>query len=110
MMLGDVVLHASRTFGRILVMPNLKPPIRTVDDAIRYKERISSHIDPMKVDYFSVLMTIYLTDVTTPEDVSRARESGIIQAFKLYPAGATTNSGITHQTMIIQSLYSMKSP
>lgn len=73
-------------------MPNTTPPIRNLEDATAYKERIVRHL-PASSD-FKVLMTIYLTDNTTPEEISMAKASGIVYAAKLYPKGATTNSAL----------------
>ncbi|MBP8080710.1 MAG: dihydroorotase [Arenimonas sp.] len=82
-------------FGRAIVMPNLTPPVRTVADARGYRGRILAAV-PAGVA-FEPLMTLYLTDSTAPEEIIRARESGLIHAVKYYPAGATTNSqsGVT---------------
>ncbi|CAL5406548.1 unnamed protein product [Camellia sinensis] len=80
--------------GRI-VMPNLKPPIKTTAAAVAYRESILKAL-PANSDFIP-LMTLYLTDTTTPEENKLARESGVVYAVKLYPAGATTNSqdGVT---------------
>jgi len=85
----DVVGHSARQFGRAIIMPNLRPPIVTVEQAVAYRERIVAAL-PAGAD-FEPLMTIYLTDATPPAEMRRAREAGIV-AIKLYPAGATTNS------------------
>lgn len=76
-------------------MPNLKPPVTTTEKALEYRKRILDAL-PSGSD-FEPLMTLYLTDNTSPEDIKRAKESGIIHGAKLYPAGATTNSdaGVT---------------
>ncbi|KAH7298816.1 hypothetical protein KP509_25G060000 [Ceratopteris richardii] len=76
-------------------MPNLKPPITTVKSALAYRDRIMTALPPDSP--FVPLMTLYLTDNTTAEEIRSARESGAIYAVKLYPAGATTNSqaGVT---------------
>jgi dihydroorotase len=79
---------ASRYFGRALVMPNLVPPITEVNAAREYRERIVRHAKRG----FDPLMTLYLTDATSEDTVVAARQSGFVHAFKLYPAGATTNS------------------
>lgn len=93
--LPDVALHAAKQFRRAIVMPNLKPPVRTLNEALEYRERILSHTR----DYpeFTPLMTLYLTDNTTCDEIKRAHESGLVVAVKYYPAGATTNSefGVT---------------
>lgn len=76
-------------------MPNLNPPVRTASQALEYQRQVLDAV-PEGCD-FQPLMTLYLTDDTTPEDVRAAVDSGIVAAFKLYPAGATTNSsaGVT---------------
>jgi dihydroorotase len=90
-----VVPHTARQFGRAIIMPNLKPPVTTTAQALAYRERILAAV-PTGVD-FSPLMTLYLTDNTAPEEIRRARDSGLVHAVKLYPAGATTHSdaGVT---------------
>ncbi len=85
----DVVSHSARQFGRAIIMPNLRPPIVTAQQALAYRERILAAL-PADAD-FEPLMTLYLTDATSPAEMRRAREAGIV-AIKLYPAGATTNS------------------
>jgi dihydroorotase len=92
--LRDVVPYTARQFARAIVMPNLRPPVTTVAQALAYRDRILAAL-PSGVR-FTPLMTLYLTDNTAPDEVRRAREAGIV-AFKLYPAGATTNSdaGVT---------------
>ena len=88
--LRAVLPHTARQFARAIVMPNLRPPVTTTALALAYRERIVAAL-PAGAD-FTPLMTLYLTDTTTPEEVLRARESGVVHAIKLYPAGATTNS------------------
>ena len=92
--LRAVAGHTARQFRRAIVMPNLRPPVTTVVQALAYRQRIVEAL-PEGAD-FTPLMTLYLTDNTPPDEVRRAREAGIV-AFKLYPAGATTNSdaGVT---------------
>ena len=92
--LGAVVPHTAHQFARAMVMPNLKPPVTSAEMAAAYQTRIMSAV-PEGVD-FTPLMTLYLTDRTSPDDVKIAFEAGI-KGFKLYPAGATTNSdaGVT---------------
>jgi dihydroorotase len=91
----SVLPDTARRFGRAIVMPNLKPPVRTVAEAAAYQERILAAL-PAGMR-FEPLMTLYLTDNTSPEEIGRARASGFVQAVKYYPAGATTNSdfGVT---------------
>ena len=93
--LGAVAAATANTFGRAIVMPNLKPPVTTVAAAAAYRERIRAVLP--RGAAFEPLMTLYLTDNTSAEEVARARRSGIVHAVKYYPAGATTNSdaGVT---------------
>jgi dihydroorotase len=93
--MADAVAHTARVFRRAVVMPNLKPPLVTRDQAIAYRSRIKAALP--EGSSFEPLMTLYLTDSTTPEEIARASASGAIAAVKLYPAGATTNSdaGVT---------------
>lgn len=93
--LADVVPHTARQFGRAIVMPNLKPPVTTTAMAQAYRDRILAAL-PAGMR-FEPLMTLYLTDNTSADEIRRAVESGIVKAVKLYPAGATTNSdaGVT---------------
>jgi len=94
--LRAVVNDSARQFGRAIIMPNLSPPVVTCDQALAYRQRILDALDP-GMD-FEPLMTLYLTDNTTADEIRRASESPNIHAVKLYPAGATTNSaaGVTH--------------
>ncbi len=89
------VNHAANRFARAIIMPNLSLPIATTELALAYRDRILAALEPGR--RFSPLMTLYLTDRTTPEELYRAADSGAVFACKLYPAGATTNSeaGIT---------------
>lgn len=109
--LEHTVPHAARAFGRCLVMPNLVPPVTTTDAALEYRERILKRL-PADVPEgsFTPLMTLYLTDNTTPEEIVKAKKSGHIYAVKLYPAGATTNSafGITDYDKIGPALAEME--
>lgn len=94
--LSTTVPHSANTFGRAIIMPNLKPAVTTVAAAQAYRNRI---LDAAPVDSnFNPLMTLYLTDGLNPDEISRAGESECVVAVKYYPAGATTNSenGITH--------------
>ncbi len=88
--LGAVLPHTAERFARAIVMPNLKPPVTTVADATLYRDRILRAL-PAGLS-FEPLMTLYLTGATTGAEIRRAKESGIVHAVKLYPAGATTNS------------------
>ena len=93
--LKDVLPHTAKQFARAIVMPNLKPPVTTVALARAYRERIMAAL-PSGLK-FDPLMTLYLTDNTSPDEIKRAVESGFVHGIKLYPAGATTNSdaGVT---------------
>ena len=89
-----VVGHSASQFARAVVMPNLRPPIVSVEQALAYRRRILAALPPETG--FEPLMTLYLTDATPAAEMRRAREAGIV-GIKLYPAGATTNSdaGVT---------------
>jgi len=90
-----VLPDTARRFARAIVMPNLQPPVTTTDSALSYRGRILAALPAgMK---FEPLMTLYLTDRTTGEEIRRARQSGVVHAVKYYPAGATTHSesGVT---------------
>ncbi len=93
--LAAVLPHTARQFARAIVMPNLKPPVTSVELAAAYRSRIQTAL-PGELS-FEPLMTIYLTDRTRPAEIACAVESGFVKAVKLYPAGATTNSdaGVT---------------
>ncbi len=93
--LAAVVPHTARRFGRALIMPNLRPPVTTTEQALAYRERILAAV-PAGVR-FEPLMSLYLTDNLAPDEIDRAKASGAVVAAKLYPAGATTNSdaGVT---------------
>jgi dihydroorotase len=93
--LAAVVPHTARQFGRAMIMPNLDPPVTTTAQALAYRERILAAVP--SGSGFTPLLTLYLTDQTTPAEIAAARDSGQVQALKLYPAGATTNSaaGVT---------------
>ena len=94
-LMQSVVPDTARQFARAIVMPNLRPPITTTEQAQAYRSRILAAL-PTEAK-FEPLMTLYLTDNTTALEVQRAKQSGVIHAVKLYPAGATTNSdaGVT---------------
>ncbi|HZV55729.1 MAG TPA: dihydroorotase [Rhodocyclaceae bacterium] len=93
--LAAVLPDTARRFGRAIVMPNLKPPVTTVEQAAAYRQRILAGVPPGLT--FEPLMTLYLTDNMPSTEIERAKASGFIHAVKLYPAGATTNSdaGVT---------------
>ncbi|MCS4533815.1 dihydroorotase [Neisseria montereyensis] len=104
--LKAVLPFTARQMGRAVIMPNLKPPVVSVADAMAYKARIMDALPPNST--FEPLMTLYLTDKSTPELVREAKAAGIV-AFKLYPAGATTNSdsGVTDLFKLIPVLQEM---
>jgi len=93
--MADVLPYTARQFARAIVMPNLKPPVTTVAQAGQYRARILQAL-PAGAS-FAPLMTLYLTDNTSAEEIRRAKASGIVHGVKLYPAGATTHSdaGVT---------------
>jgi dihydroorotase len=92
--LAAVLPDTARQFARAIIMPNLKPPVTTAAMAVDYRRRILAAL-PAGAD-FTPLMTLYLTDLTPPDEIARAKTAGVV-ALKLYPAGATTNSdaGVT---------------
>ena len=96
--LQAVVGDTARQFARAIIMPNLRPPVTTTEQALAYRQRIDDALRRQgdAVD-FTPLMTLYLTDNTPAEEIVRAHASGQVYAVKLYPAGATTNSdaGVT---------------
>ncbi len=93
--LRAVLPYTAARFARAIVMPNLKPPVTTTAQALAYRDRIVAAL-PAGAK-FDPLMTLYLTDRTDPAEVDRAKASGRVHGFKLYPAGATTHSdeGVT---------------
>ena len=97
--LAAVLPFSARQFARAIVMPNLKPPVTTVAAAAAYRDRIVAALPTVAsgTSSFTPLMTLYLTDATSPDEVRRAKDSGFVHGIKLYPAGATTNSaaGVT---------------
>ncbi len=93
--LAAVAAFSARSFARAVVMPNLKPPVTTVDAARRYRERIQAALPQGAA--FEPLMTLFLTEATKPEEVDRAAASDFVCGVKCYPAGATTHTdaGVT---------------
>lgn len=93
--LKAVLPDTARQFARAIVMPNLRPPVTTAEAALAYYQRIKQAVPAGLA--FEPLMTLYLTDNTPAQEIAAARASGVVQAVKLYPAGATTNSdsGVT---------------
>ena len=106
--LADVLPHTARQFARAIVMPNLKPPVATTALAQAYRERIRAALPAGAA--FEPLMTLYLTDETSADEIRRAAQSGIIHGVKLYPAGATTNSasGVTRLERCARALEAMQ--
>jgi len=88
--LASVLRFTAARFGRAIIMPNLKPPITTTAAALAYRARIQAALPAGS--RFEPLMTLYLTNDTDPEEIDRAKRSGVIHGVKLYPAGATTHS------------------
>lgn len=128
-MMDAVLPHTAATFGRAIIMPNLQPPVTNVVLAQQYKQRIHSSLERAAaaacqgaagaasriqeaagglLGNFQPLMTLYLTDSTKPSDVEEAIKAGIV-AFKMYPAGATTNSdsGVTNIAHVMDTLRAM---
>ncbi len=105
--LHTVVPHTAAQFGRAIIMPNLKPPVTTAEQALAYKQRILSAV-PAGMS-FEPLMTLYLTDNLPPDEIARAKAAGVV-AVKLYPAGATTNSdaGVTDIRKTYKTLEAMQ--
>lgn len=96
--MASVIGATARQFARAIIMPNLKPPVTTVDQAEAYRNRIVAALENIGMHKaLTPLMTLYLTDNTDPAQIKKGHESGVVTAVKLYPAGATTNSdaGVT---------------
>ncbi|XP_054811143.1 dihydroorotase, mitochondrial-like [Prosopis cineraria] len=94
-LLKAVISSSAKHFGRAIVMPNLRPPITSAAAALAYQESIFKALP--RDSNFTPLMTLYLTDMTGPDEIKVAKRSGVVYGVKLYPAGATTNSqdGVT---------------
>ncbi len=105
--MAAVVPATARQFARAIIMPNLKPPVTTTEQALAYRDRIRAAV-PAGVS-FEPLMTLYLTNNTPPDEIKRAKDAGIV-AVKLYPAGATTNSdaGVTDLRKTYSTLEAMQ--
>lgn len=99
--LASVAQYSARRFARAAIMPNLKPPVVTVEQALAYRERILNCLPPDSA--FNPLMTLYLTREMDREEIRRAAESGHMLGVKLYPAGATTHSD--QGIVAIESVY-----
>jgi dihydroorotase len=106
--MASVLADTARQFARAIVMPNLRPPVRTTQEALHYRERILGAL-PEGAD-FDPLMTLYLTDDTPVEEITRAKISGCVHGVKLYPAGATTHSdaGVTRISRCFAALEKME--
>jgi dihydroorotase len=107
--MAAVVGATARVFGRALVMPNLKPPVTTTAAARDYRQRIMAALPAGS--RFEPLMTLYLTDGTSAQEVAAAKASGFVHAVKYYPAGATTHSdaGVTALERAYPALAAMES-
>jgi dihydroorotase len=108
--LAAVLPHTARQFARAIVMPNLRPPVTTTAQALEYRHRILAALPAPLAGRFEPLMTLYLTDATTPEEILLARASAVVHGVKLYPAGATTNSaaGVTSLARVAPVLEAMQ--
>ncbi len=107
-LMASVLPDTARQFARAIVMPNLRPPVTTTAQAVAYRERILKALPQgMK---FEPLMTLYLTDITSAEEIRKAKACGVVHAVKLYPAGATTNSdaGVTDLRKTYAALEAMQ--
>ncbi|HSH71981.1 MAG TPA: dihydroorotase [Methylophilaceae bacterium] len=106
--LKAVLPDTAHRFARAIIMPNLRPPVTTTELAFAYRERIMQALPAgMK---FEPLMTLYLTDNTSADEIAKAKASGIVHGVKLYPAGATTNSdsGVTNLGHCVEALEAMQ--
>lgn len=105
--LNSVAPFTAKQFARAIIMPNLNPPVTTVVQAVEYLDRVLAAVDGTD---FEPLMTLYLTDNTSTEEIIAARKSCFIKALKLYPAGATTNSdaGVTDIRLCDDALEEMQ--
>ncbi|MET0681061.1 MAG: dihydroorotase [Burkholderiales bacterium] len=109
--LESVVAFTARQFARAIVMPNLRPPVATVEAARAYRDRILAALARAGVrSGFEPLMTLYLTDNTSGDEIARAKTSGFVHAVKYYPAGATTNSdaGVTRLSRAFPAIEAME--
>jgi dihydroorotase len=106
--LSLVVPDTARRFGRAIAMPNLIPPITTTNQALAYRDRIQAAVPESSA--FEALMTLYLTDDTSADEILRARACGYVHGVKLYPAGVTTNSaqGVTDLRRTSAALEAMR--
>ncbi len=106
--LKAVLPDTAKQFARAIVMPNLRPPVTTTALAQAYRERILQALPAGMM--FEPLMTLYLTDNTTADEIIQAKQSGLVHGVKLYPAGATTNSdsGVTSLDKCANALQAMQ--
>ena len=105
-MLRRVARYTARQFARAIIMPNLVPPVATVEAAATYRDRIIAAAG----SNFTPLMTCYLTDQADADELARGFADGAWVSAKLYPAGATTNSasGVTDIRNIYHALERMQ--
>jgi dihydroorotase len=109
--LASVVHDAARRFARAIIMPNLTPPVTTVEVARAYRDRIVDALTASSANTrFEPLMTLYLTDHTPAEEIRKAKTCGFVHAVKLYPAGATTHSdaGVTDIAKCMPAIEAMQ--
>ena len=106
--MASVLADTAKRFARAIIMPNLKPPVITVNEASAYRDRILAALPAGMA--FEPLMTLYLTDNTKPDEIVRAKQSGFVHAVKYYPVGATTNSdsGVTELTNAYSAIAAME--
>lgn len=106
----SILTDSAIRFARAIVMPNLRPPVTTTDQAIQYRSRIIEALPNALRSHFDPLMTLYLTDNTSPQEIEKAKKCGVVHAVKLYPAGATTNSdaGVTDLSKCFTTLEMME--
>ncbi len=106
--MASVLADSARRFARAIVMPNLRPPVTTTQQALHYRDRILGALP--EGASFEPLMTLYLTDDTPVDEIVRAKVSGRVFGVKLYPAGATTNSdsGVTRLSRCFHALERMQ--
>ena len=107
-LMQSVLPDTARQFARAIIMPNLRPPVTTTAQAEAYRMRIMTALPAGMI--FEPLMTLYLTDNTSAEEIRRASDSGFVHAVKYYPAGATTNSdaGVTNMRKAYPALEEMQ--
>ena len=105
--MASVLADSAQRFARAIVMPNLRSPVRTTQEALAYRGRILSALP--EDAQFEPLMTLYLTDDTPPEEIALAKRSGHVHGVKFYPAGATTHSdsGVTRISRCFNTLERM---